>query len=71
VRVYRLFEKHVVACASVCKSWREMCKKIVSIIESSGKITFPGTMSSTLLIKYIPSVCMVLRHKLILIELIL
>ncbi|KAL8196764.1 hypothetical protein R6Q57_024527 [Mikania cordata] len=33
--------KHVVACASVCRSWREMCKEIVSSIESSGKITFP------------------------------
>lgn len=33
--------KHVVACASVCKSWRVMCKEIVSSPESSGKITFP------------------------------
>ncbi|KAK1436405.1 hypothetical protein QVD17_02185 [Tagetes erecta] len=33
--------KHVVACASVCRSWREMCKEIVSSLESSGKITFP------------------------------
>ncbi|KAJ0588082.1 putative transcription factor TUBBY family [Helianthus annuus] len=33
--------KHVVACASVCRSWREMCKEIVSSPESSGKITFP------------------------------
>ncbi|XP_028757243.1 tubby-like F-box protein 8 [Neltuma alba] len=33
--------KHVVACAAVCKSWREMCKEIVSSPEFSGKITFP------------------------------
>ncbi|KAK9053764.1 hypothetical protein SSX86_024838 [Deinandra increscens subsp. villosa] len=33
--------KHVVACASVCRSWRQMCKEIVTSPESSGKITFP------------------------------
>ncbi|KAK7357228.1 hypothetical protein VNO80_16512 [Phaseolus coccineus] len=33
--------KHVVACAAVCKSWREMCKEIVSSPELCGKITFP------------------------------
>ncbi|KAI7754468.1 hypothetical protein M8C21_021521, partial [Ambrosia artemisiifolia] len=33
--------KHVVACASVCRSWREMCKEIVDSSISSGKITFP------------------------------
>ncbi|CAI9266562.1 unnamed protein product [Lactuca saligna] len=33
--------KHVVACAAVCRSWREMCKEIVSSPESSGKLTFP------------------------------
>lgn len=33
--------KHVVACAAVCRSWREMCKEIVSGPESSGKLTFP------------------------------
>ncbi|CAH1443197.1 unnamed protein product [Lactuca virosa] len=33
--------KHVVACAAVCRSWREMCKEIVSPPESSGKLTFP------------------------------
>ena len=33
--------KHVVACAAVCKSWREMCKEIVSSPEFCGKITFP------------------------------
>ncbi|XP_054778838.1 tubby-like F-box protein 8 [Prosopis cineraria] len=33
--------KNVVTCAAVCKSWREMCKEIVSSPEFSGKITFP------------------------------
>ncbi|KAJ1438458.1 Tubby-like, C-terminal [Sesbania bispinosa] len=36
--------KHVVACAAVCKSWREMCKEIVSSLEFSGKITFPVSL---------------------------
>ncbi|XP_074562778.1 tubby-like F-box protein 8 [Curcuma longa] len=33
--------KHVVACAAVCRSWREMCKEIVKCPEVSGKLTFP------------------------------
>uniref|UniRef100_A0A0C9S395 TSA: Wollemia nobilis Ref_Wollemi_Transcript_15460_2385 transcribed RNA sequence n=1 Tax=Wollemia nobilis TaxID=56998 RepID=A0A0C9S395_9CONI len=33
--------KNVVACAAVCKSWREMCKEIVKTPEQSGKLTFP------------------------------
>ncbi|XP_068321043.1 tubby-like F-box protein 8 isoform X2 [Pyrus communis] len=33
--------KHVVACAAVCRSWREMCKEIVRSPEFCGKITFP------------------------------
>ncbi|KAK4802033.1 hypothetical protein SAY86_000236 [Trapa natans] len=36
--------KHVVACASVCRSWREMCKEIVKDPEISGKITFPVSL---------------------------
>ncbi|KAB1220846.1 Tubby-like F-box protein 8 [Morella rubra] len=36
--------KHVVACAAVCRSWREMCKEIVKIPEFSGKITFPVSL---------------------------
>ncbi|KAI9098572.1 hypothetical protein K1719_025197 [Acacia pycnantha] len=36
--------KHVVACAAVCKSWREMCKEIVSNPEFCGKITFPVSL---------------------------
>lgn len=36
--------KHVIACAAVCRSWREMCKEIVSSPEFSGKITFPVSL---------------------------
>ncbi|XP_027358085.1 tubby-like F-box protein 8 isoform X1 [Abrus precatorius] len=36
--------KHVIACAAVCKSWREMCKEIVTSPEFSGKITFPVSL---------------------------
>ncbi|KAL3648887.1 hypothetical protein CASFOL_005290 [Castilleja foliolosa] len=33
--------KHVVACAGVCKSWREAMNEVVKTPEVSGKITFP------------------------------
>lgn len=36
--------KHVVACAAVCRSWRDMCKEIVKSPEFSGKITFPVSL---------------------------
>lgn len=36
--------RHVVACASVCRSWRDMCKEIVQSPELSGKITFPVSL---------------------------
>ncbi|CAK9147372.1 unnamed protein product [Ilex paraguariensis] len=36
--------KHVVACADVCRSWREMCKEIVKTPEFSGKLTFPVSL---------------------------
>ncbi|KAF5467748.1 hypothetical protein F2P56_011968 [Juglans regia] len=36
--------KHVVACAAVCRSWREMCQEIVKNPEFSGKITFPVSL---------------------------
>ncbi|PKI55613.1 tubby-like F-box protein 8 [Punica granatum] len=36
--------KHVVSCAGVCRSWREMCKEIVNCPEVSGKITFPVSL---------------------------
>ncbi|KAI3866669.1 hypothetical protein MKX03_034859 [Papaver bracteatum] len=36
--------KHVVACAAVCKSWREMCLEIVKCPELCGKLTFPVSL---------------------------
>lgn len=33
--------KSVVACAGVCRSWREITKEIVKIPEVSGILTFP------------------------------
>ncbi|GKV48247.1 hypothetical protein SLEP1_g55073 [Rubroshorea leprosula] len=36
--------KHVVACAGVCRAWREMCKEIVRSLEFSGRITFPVSL---------------------------
>ncbi|KAJ4810931.1 Tubby-like F-box protein [Rhynchospora pubera] len=36
--------KNVVACAAVCRSWREMCMEIVISPEFSGKLTFPVSL---------------------------
>ncbi|XVF68090.1 hypothetical protein PTKIN_Ptkin10aG0175300 [Pterospermum kingtungense] len=36
--------KNVVACASVCRSWRIICKEIVKSPEFSGKLTFPVSL---------------------------
>ncbi|KAG6607686.1 Tubby-like F-box protein 8, partial [Cucurbita argyrosperma subsp. sororia] len=36
--------RNVVACAAVCRSWRDMCKEIVKTPEFSGKITFPVSL---------------------------
>ncbi|KAK9134454.1 hypothetical protein Syun_013784 [Stephania yunnanensis] len=36
--------KNVVACAAVCRSWREMCKEIVQGPEFCGKLTFPVSL---------------------------
>ncbi|XP_024383240.1 tubby-like F-box protein 6 isoform X1 [Physcomitrium patens] len=33
--------KHVVACAAVCSSWREVTKELVRAPEQSGRLTFP------------------------------
>ncbi|KAJ7564131.1 hypothetical protein O6H91_02G003700 [Diphasiastrum complanatum] len=33
--------KHVVACAAVCSTWREITKELVQAPELSGKLTFP------------------------------
>ena len=42
--------RHVVACAAVCRSWREMCKEIVRSPEFSGKITFPVSLKQVALL---------------------
>ncbi|KAF3774134.1 Tubby-like F-box protein 8 [Nymphaea thermarum] len=36
--------KHVVACAAVCRSWRQMCKEVVSAPEFCAKLTFPVSL---------------------------
>lgn len=36
--------RNVVACAAVCRSWREMCQEIVITPEFSGKLTFPVSL---------------------------
>ena len=36
-----LSQKYVVACAGVCKSWREITKEVVKTPEQCGKLTFP------------------------------
>ncbi|XP_068641333.1 tubby-like F-box protein 5 [Aristolochia californica] len=36
--------KHVVACASVCRSWRQITKEIVKTPEESGRVTFPFSL---------------------------
>lgn len=52
--------KDVVACAAVCRAWREMCKEIVRSPEFCGKLTFPlslkqvGLCFTTLQERYLP-----------------
>ncbi|OAY61758.1 tubby-like F-box protein 3 isoform X2 [Manihot esculenta] len=36
--------KNVVACAGVCRNWREIMKEIVKTLEESGKLTFPVSL---------------------------
>lgn len=40
--------KHVVACASVCRSWREITKEIVKTPEECGRLTFPISLKQVL-----------------------
>ena len=40
--------KNVVVCASVCRTWREMCREIVKNPEFSGKITFPVSLKQVI-----------------------
>lgn len=42
--------KHVVACASVCRSWREITKEIVKTPEECGRLTFPISLKQVLFI---------------------
>ncbi|XP_044502956.1 tubby-like F-box protein 3 isoform X2 [Mangifera indica] len=54
--------KNVVACAGVCRSWREIVKEIVKTLEVSGKLTFPISLKqpgprATLLQCYIKRNC--------------
>ena len=41
--------KHVVSCAAVCRTWREMCREIVKSPEFSGKITFPVSLKQVII----------------------
>ena len=36
--------RNVVAYASVCRSWRVLCKEIVKTLELCGKLTFPVSL---------------------------
>jgi len=42
--------KHVVACAGVCRSWREIMREIVKPPQVSGKLTFPISLKQVLLV---------------------
>jgi hypothetical protein len=44
--------KNVVVCASVCRTWREMCREIVKSPEVSGKITFPVSLKQVMILYY-------------------
>lgn len=47
--------KHVVACAAVCRSWRNMCKEIVRTPESCGKLTFPVSLKQVFYLLFLIS----------------
>lgn len=47
--------KHVVACASVCRSWREITKEIVKTPEECGRLTFPISLKQVFFFFYIYS----------------
>lgn len=42
--------KHVVACAGVCRSWREIMKEIVKSPQISSKLTFPISLKQVSLV---------------------
>lgn len=41
--------RDVVACASVCRSWRQMTKEVVKVPELSGLLTFPISLKQVTL----------------------
>ena len=43
--------KDVVACASVCRSWRDVTKEIVKTPEQCGSLTFPISLKQVFLLK--------------------
>ena len=43
--------KDVVACASVCRSWRDITKEIVKTPEQCGSLTFPISLKQVFLLK--------------------
>lgn len=57
--------KHVVACAGVCRSWRELTKEIVKTPELSGKLTFPISLKQVSASK---SACIIVIYLLCLIS---
>jgi tubby and related proteins len=44
--------KDVVACASVCKTWRDMCKDIVRTPEFCAKLTFPVSLKQVTILNF-------------------
>jgi len=48
--------RHVVACAGVCRSWREIMNEIVKTPEASGKLTFPISLKQVRYPQFI-SIC--------------
>jgi hypothetical protein len=43
--------RQVVACAAVCRSWRDITKDVVKTLEECGRITFPISL------KQVSTVC--------------
>lgn len=44
--------KNVVACAGVCRNWRDITKEIVNTPEMSGKLTFPISLKQVIGISF-------------------
>ncbi|XP_077244341.1 tubby-like F-box protein 5 [Tasmannia lanceolata] len=54
--------KHVVACASVCRTWRQITKEIVKTPEESGRLTFPISLKQPGL-RDSPTQCFIRRER--------